>query len=163
MNGERGFILPVCLLLLGLLSLLTLSLWQGVINAEESVAEFAAMRERFETLDRIAFTSVSQLSAVNCTYPDKRSQKLVTALREGGGCRWESLGGHAYYLLQDLGEDACLRVGERAAHHWRVAVIGEARRGAVVMTRQIIKGSLTPCGSENAQQVASGVVSWQVL
>ncbi|KTC99873.1 hypothetical protein Lgee_1128 [Legionella geestiana] len=163
MMRVRGFILPVCLLILGLASLLTLSLWQGVINAEESIAEFAAMRERFEIMDRIALTPVSELASINCIHADNRWQTLVRALREGGGCRVESLDGHAYYLLQDLGEDACLRVGDSAAHHWRVAVIDETRRGQVLMTHQIIRGSSMPCSRLNAHQVASGVVSWHVL
>ncbi len=170
MNGERGYVLLFCLMLLGVLSLLTLSELRSAYIYSKTLAIRTQNHQQDYKLERQGRLLVNQgLSRIprHCIGKERDMSEMIQALASGEiGCRFEK--GKFAYWIEDLNIEDCLQITDEnqtyASHHFRYTLMltDDQRRTSMLQFHVIKKGRVAHCINK-AYRLAPGLSSWRLI
>lgn len=163
---QRGIVLLTTMMILVIVTLLILSLMQGVFLYIKSSHQIMRHHEVFRQMEIMATTRNLRSNAA-CVVQDKNPNQLVDMLSANQGCIIGE-GPHQYrYIVDDLGLYPCLQlvVDEvvQGSHHWLVTLASMKPPKLVLQLRMVEPAEASKCELGMARQIHSGVISWRKI
>lgn len=165
----KGFVLPTTILMLSMLTLLILSLMQGVLWYMKAGNQLTKRHQDFYQIETVAhILQLSHLAHqdVHCMTEAHAFDDVIERLKHHHGCE-KTLGQQTYvYWIEDLGILPCLRIEaanqEWSSHHWRLTVMSNAPSHETLQLRFVKPDGLMVCDGE-LLHINQGIVSWRHL
>jgi hypothetical protein len=166
---QQGMLMLTTILMLSIMSLLILTLLQGVLLYVKASHALVNRHQRFYQLE--AVEQVLRLSLTNeidndCWVIDKNPNEIVHLLRLKNGCRQRILDKTYQYLIEDLGEQPCLRIASahevRSSHHWLLTAAHTDPPLTIMQWRIAMAINLLACETE-VRMIPEGVISWRQI
>ncbi|WP_454781135.1 type II secretion system protein [Legionella sp. WA2022007384] len=171
MNGtNKGFILLVTLLIIGVISLLALTSMQHVLLYYKAINKQELFHQNFYQLEDVTSQLLHQHQTFNqdCLVHSDSANQAIHHLLHQKGCSLVSGSSQYKYFIEDLGEFPCLVVRQKgrtsATHHQRVTVVSieDGAPASLLQIRFINTGGVIPCLAKE-RSVSLGVSSWRYL
>lgn len=164
-NNQRGIILLTTMMMIGILTLLVLSLMQGVFLYIKSSHQVMTNHQVFRQME--IMSTQLKLTNTDCMAQDKSPNQLVDMLLAKQGCIMTD-GTYQYrYVVEEVGLYPCLQLvvdGElKNSHHWLVTVASMQLPEWVVQMRIARPLGSSTCELAMARQIHSGVISWRKI
>lgn len=123
MKHAAGFILFVTLVMIFIVSLLVGSAMQQLVLHQSHLARLKMRHQEFYQMERMALDLVAKWHPSACNAAEGDVQQT---LEHGGGCLLESGRDEYRYLIEDLGDFACMIIpvegGYMASHQQRITL-----------------------------------------
>ncbi|MCW8471717.1 type II secretion system protein [Fluoribacter gormanii] len=165
---NKGFILLVTLLIIGVISLLILTSMQHTLLYYKAINKQEMLHQNFYQLEDVTLQLLHQHQAFNhdCLVRSDSANQAIHHLLHQKGCSLISGLTKYKYYIEDLGEFPCLVVrykGRKSAtHHQRVTVVPmeDGVPASLLQVRFISAGRVLPCLAKE-RTVSLGVSSWR--
>ncbi|WP_392536862.1 type II secretion system protein [Legionella sp. 227] len=170
MSQDKGFILLVTMLIMGVIGLLILTSMQHTLLYYKAINKHEVVHQNFYQLEDVALQLLHQHTDLpqDCVIHTDSANQVTHHLLHNKGCSL-IIGETQYkYYIEDLGEFPCLRAYYRgrntATHHQRVTVVPveNGTPGALLQIRFISGGRVVPCLAKE-HSISLGVSSWRYL
>ncbi len=171
MRGKnKGFILLVTLIILGVISLLILTSMQHVLLYYKAINRQEILHRNFYQLEDVALQLLHQRTALhqNCVVRSDSANQVMHNLLHHKGCSLVNGLIQYKYYIEDLGEFPCLVVHHKgrksATRHQRITIvpIEEGFPVSLLQVRFISAGRAIPCFAKE-HSIPLGVSSWRYL
>ena len=163
---QQGFIWPMVLILLGLLSSSVLSLLQTEHNYLHAVAQLLQKQQLLDDMESAAFVVLRHPQSV-CHTLQSNPQQWSSVLAGPTACDYHSAKYHYRYTLSDLGSYPCLRLVMqqhlRSSHHWLIHLEHATVPQQTLEIRVAVADtSNQPCLQTHSTVISAGVLSWHL-
>ncbi|QMT60683.1 type II secretion system protein [Legionella sp. PC997] len=171
MSGtNKGFILLITLLIIGVISILALTSMQHILLYYKAINKQEMLHQSFYQLEDVTLQLLHQPQAFNqdCLVRSDSANQAIHHLLHQKGCSLMSGLTQYKYYIEDLGEFPCLVAREKgrkfATHHQRVTVvpIEDGSPVSLLQIRVISAGRVIPCLAKE-RSISLGVSSWRYL
>lgn len=162
---QTGFVLVTTMMLLAVLTLLILSVMQGLLLYIKSGNQTVMNHRLFYQMEALA--NRLDVTAPFCKVHDKNPNQLIQMLLNHQGCIRVD-GSHRFaYVIEDMGLFPCLQVMVdevgQGSHHWLVTITTLEPSQMVLQIRIAKPEATLICSLLPAKQIPSGIVSWRTL
>ncbi|MDP3705800.1 MAG: hypothetical protein Q8R24_07800 [Legionellaceae bacterium] len=168
---QRGYILLTTLLMMGIVTILVLSLMQGVYLDLKMSNQLTKTHDEFYQLESSAQKIKNHMSAYTlrpCVIHEWDPNRIDAALLRQQGCRLnDSQTESQRYIISDLGIFPCLEIILEdvgyASHHWLISIMSERRPSYLLQLRTAVPEpeSLATCELAQKRSIRAGMISWR--
>ncbi|MCW8407882.1 type II secretion system protein [Legionella sp. PATHC035] len=170
MNQDKGFILLVTMLIMGVIGLLILTSMQHTLMYYKAINKQEVVHQNFYQLEDVALQLLRQYSELpqDCVMHTDSANQVTHRLFHHKGCSLNSGKMQYKYYIEDLGEFPCLRAYYRgrntATHHQRITIapVENGTPGSFLQIRFIHRGRIIPCLTKE-HSISLGVSSWRYV
>ncbi|MCW8385990.1 type II secretion system protein [Fluoribacter dumoffii] len=166
---NKGFILLITLLVIGVIGLLILTSMQHILLYYKAINKQEESHRNFYHMESVALQLLHQHSFnPGCVVRTDAANAVIYDLLIQKGCSLTSDRIHYRYFIEDLGIFPCLTArfkGRKSAtHHQRITIapVEDGAYGPVLQIRFIQKGRIIPCLAKE-HLISLGVSSWRYL
>jgi hypothetical protein len=169
MKRQRGIVLFMTLLLLGIVSALIVAQLEMVLLHQKATQQVVARGHLRRDLERLALhimSSSSYRASSHCTMDAfQNPNEVVQQLKRGLGCRLTQSQQNYVYWVEDLGVQPCLYVMvqkvRHSTRHWRLTLAhdGDNQDYLQIRVAELVDDRL--CHGVNMMKITPGVVSWR--
>lgn len=160
---QAGAVLLTTILIIAILTLLVLSLMQGVFLYIKGCNQIVAHHQSFYQMEAIA--NKLDVSKTACWVNDKDPNQLIDILLTQHGCTFIDDKQQYWYVVEDLDVYPCLQItdGERvfSSHHWLITLATIQPQVIVLQLRIATIANAEKCEQAPAQLIQSGVLTWR--
>lgn len=157
---SRGFVLLLSLMMIFVISILACTCLQQVLLLQKTANSFEEHHHRFHQMERIAHNLIRldvRNQDKNCFLNTNNPVHALLVLKQKQGCFTSNQ--KYQYVLEDLGEYPCLKIGRRSSHHYRVTLMSYH---SVLQIRYLKPIENIYC-AQTQHQVTAGISSWRYL
>ncbi len=155
-----GMVLLTTMIMLSILTLLVLSLMQGVFLYVKSTRQIVQNHALFYQLEKVARTL--DLSRLSCVVSGQDPNQLMYLVSRHQGCGTKQY----HYNVQDMGLFPCLQIFTedkvQGSHHWLVTIANTQQPDLVLQLRFAVAASAGVCET-GGHLIQPGVVSWRKI
>ncbi|CAM3073519.1 Uncharacterised protein [Legionella steigerwaltii] len=167
---DKGFVLLITLLIIGVIGLLTLTSMQHTLLYYKAINKQEVVHQNFYQLEDVALQLLHRHTEFNqdCVLHTDSANQVMHHLLYNKGCSLISGKTQYKYYIEDLGEFPCLRARYRgrksATHHQRIsiALIENGFPESLLQIRFVSRGEVIPCPTKE-HSISLGVSSWRYL
>lgn len=160
---QAGVVLLTTILMIAILTLLILSLMQGVFLYIKGCNQIVTQHQSFYQMEAIA--NKLDVSKRACLVNDKDPNQLIDVLLTQHGCTFIDDKQQYWYAVEDLNVYPCLQItdGERvySSHHWLITLATIHPQVIVLQLRIATIANTEKCEQASAQLIQSGVLTWR--
>lgn len=170
---QRGYILLTTLLMIGILTILVLSLMQSVYLDFKMSNQLTMNHQAFYQLESVAkkiTNHISEYASQPCVIQEWDPNRVDTVLIRQHGCaisdmQQTELKQTYRYIISDLGVYPCLEIVlddiRYSSHHWLISIMSERLPTYFLQIRTATIEQLRACELPNVRKISSGVMSWR--
>lgn len=167
MTHLAGFVLFSSMLMLTTLTVLVLSLMQGVLLYVKATHQQANRHKAFYRLESAVHATVHgfKREALHCTIKEKWPAQVIDRLKRGQGCLVKRVSHSYLYTFEDLGYFPCLHIegkSKTGSHHWRITMMDKDDDTQILQVRFVKPEKSIAC-ARVPNIIHNGIVSWQVF
>ncbi len=160
---QVGMVLLTTMMMIGILTMLILTLMQGVLLYIKSNNQMVSNHQLFNHMEAMA--NKLNMHDKACTVHDKNPNQLLALLASHHGCNITDGKRQYAYLLGDLGLFPCLQMEvDEALHGSRHVLVTIASMQPPKLTLQLrfaLPAETPECESSVSHRIHPGVVSWR--
>lgn len=170
MHEQKGFILPLTLLILTLITILILSQIQILAMDNKALNQLEASEQGLYQLETIAAQLAYRTDwplSVDCISSEKDPNEVIQLLEKQQGCSLTKDKLLYRYWIEELGVFPCLQVssekGIYSTEHRRITVLANSQNNNLVQLRLANPVALEVCKEPYSVQIKPGLISWREL
>ena len=165
LSRMQGIVLLTTMMMIAILTMLVLSLMQGVFLYIKSCNQIVTNHDVIYQMEAIA--GKLELSTSACIVRNKNVNQLVEQLAENGGCLFDEGARQYKYVLADLGLYPCLQINLDetlyGSHHWLITIKTVQPPNMIVQLRFATIAKATVCELSTVHRIKPGVLSWRKM
>ena len=162
---QSGVVLLTTIMMIVVLTLLVLSLMQGVLLYIKGNNQIEVNHQTLYQMEAVA----NQLDLTNeaCVVKDKTPNQLMSMVSSQQGCRFVDGDRDYLYLLEDLGLFPCLQIlrneTPQGSHHWLMTLARTKPPHLVLQWRVAAPAKTQVCELGAVHTIHQGVISWRKI
>ena len=163
---QRGMVLLTTILMIIILTMLVLSLMQGVFLYIKCSNQHLKNQDRLAHLEAAAH-QLTFSKASDCLSPEVDLNQVVERLYHNQGCSFLYNQQQYYYFFTDLGGDPCLPLVYEnqiySSHHWIITIATPPPLQKILQLRIAKPDMKIICTQAMKRQISMGINSWRYL
>ena len=160
-NNIKGMILLTTISMIMVLTLLVLSLMQGVLFYVKQSSQQILQHDELLQLENAA-QKILDLNLPHCAIKEKNPNHMIDQLAKVG-CTFNHNRRVYRYLVSDLGDFPCIKIGEQGSHHQLITLSCIETPQVILQLRRATPAQEAVCETPEIRFIQTGVISWRYL
>jgi hypothetical protein len=169
-QSEKGFILPITMIMIVTMTILTLSLMQSIFVYLKLIHQIEKKHTDFYELESTVLILAELLKTQErseCIMNTMDPNQIIEMLRQHQGCPYIHKNRSYEYLIDDLGIHPCIKIISKqtpyGSHHWLLTVRAASSRSPILQIRLASPDKVVSCQVMDERFITSGVTSWRYV
>jgi Tfp pilus assembly protein PilX len=157
----QGMILLTTMTMIMVLTLLVLSLMQGVLLYVKQSSQQILKHDELLQLENAA-QKIMDLRSDECVVKETNPNQLIEQLKRGA-CTFNDNKRVFYYLISELGDFPCIKIGKQGTHHRLITLSFTETPNVILQLRLASPAQEIICNPLEIRSIQRGVISWRYL